>query len=1228
LCFDKLTQQIISAAEDEARKVAEAPNLLPPPKRRRRKPLKLFIPASLSALEYGNSSVNENNNLNISTTASMSEDNLPSSHPMSPSFVSHSQSQASPSSTSSRHSIDSAPPSPVNTVDSSTILPTIPSITALLSNPQFQSFKAKISAFHSAILNIDGVWRKKHEKQWRIERQEVRDRLAHVTMIVNNMKTEIDKKELSGTLSETENDRYLYFTRLRDDYHRRMDELDMNIHFPDPTERKYKLRLNAAEERITIGVEDLALERVSGQIKLSSKNGKILLEISDVVATINLYHLSLGGKGTRLYGSFVRPERVSLALTIKKILIPINYLSKRNNGPGHWVVDRAAAIFDIQVVKHVKGSASVPDSLIHWIIKTQIPKIILSSFDDLIPDEIGPLLSKVDQKFSLEGAFNIECDFTNNVWESSLESNTPEAELARKLINSGSSSPVTPALFYSRMLLLNNIIQACKLYKQNLPSCSLYHFANYIRHYSTCIDKDAQVLWTKLLTEWQLTLNSLEGSDSLWFFKFIESVASLDDKPLKFHFGLKKIDIEISITQAAKFYLDWTIKTVKKQIEEIKQKKEERRKRAMLGNNNGNNNNKSLQSLHVPNKSSLSLSQPSTPLSAASSMDSNSPSVGSRIIIDEDKNPVNPHEVIGEKVSDFIANPSDQKAAAIDQTATNLLNVKHNVRPRSLSTPAPQTPLSINNNTESESNTTENSIRIDAAESNESTGEDSTENSADSENELARILVAAEEWQQTVNTYLVTALDVIKQVSLIVNGQLTGGPEEAALTSTNKFDAQAKLSFNDILTSLAMPPLKLTIGAMEVIKHSNTSTPAIKIVTRVNPVYGFLETLTMLVDWKDPMIAHTYRFEFHTGILNLFPTFQQPLIQPSASAPTSATPPAVNLSLARVAVEGPIKPLLEWDKYLKVIESTNIIRASGTKNESTENKENNNDQNKQEQERKDKESLSLLMNKNNGVEYEAILMPYLMSKRHEMKVTVKLQLAVRQHEVKKKSKSNLLTNLLTGNTHEHNNEQQNHSRTPSLSVEDKNMPPLSAADEYAAAVAKTPTPHGSAALTTMDQSSGVTHKVPELTLPPSPSNSTAPSSEAIPVDISQPVATSISLLSAETVAAGSTVAIAAAEDQMAEKLSLYKHVRLEIHTPNNNNSNSSNQHKRSASTASTLVSHGEDVVTNVGQVEPVAELKVERDANDNIEPEEICFDLSFRATLFEIITDGLQLVTQ
>ena len=1134
-CFNAQSVNMFREAEDEARSRASKAatgelKLEPPPKPERRAPLKLAIPASLSYLEQNTAQPGGEGADPSETFAS----------PLSPQFAGSSSSSPSSTSVSSLgHSlpgseVTSPPATPTAAAAASSggsarvsvNIPTVPSVAALSASSSFAGFKSKIGAYHASISASEAEWEKRLEKRRRAERPGLRDRLAYVSSIVETMKKEQRKKEAAGTATTPEEDeRLAYFISLRDGYAHQLDQVELDIHFPDPTMRRYKLRVNAAEERITLAAEDVALERVSGVFKATVKGSHMQMEVSDVVARLIVYHFALAGKGTKVWGHFVKPDRVSLQLTIRRILIPLSYYSTKSKDLGRWVVDRAGAVFDLHVVKSIRGSASVPDSLIAWIIDKQVPKALLGVFEDLVPGELGQLFaSNPDHHVSLQGGFDVHCAFSNAVWEADLAGNSADSEAARQLLvppSSSASSSLPPALLQARMALVNNILQAARVHKV-LPTLTLNGVAAYIRRFSCSIDNTAQALWLKLLTEWQLMVNDLENAQSLWFFSFIERVAELDDKPLVLHFALNQINVGVGLVSATQWYLDAAIKAVAKRMQD------EKKKRAAIAagriSRGGSSSqlavNGSRHSLLVPSRTAASGtgSAPSSPLTGGSASTNSPSSRRSAAGGDED-------DVATDSLSNFIG---DDKAAKPRAPLT-----LQQSRPRSSSHPNLESPRAQG----------AQSIQIDAAEHPSTADEAVEEAVADlSDADIDSLMTIALDWQKTVQASLAAALDVVKSLSLTVAGSLTGGPPAAHPASSE--DAQLSVWVSRLSTQLTMPPLKVTIGALEFIKESITTTPQLKIATRVNPQSGSLESLTQIID-PATGLRYTYHFAFSAGALNLFPVLlahqQQQLFTSSLSAP-----PAVTFTLDETRLEGSLKPALDFDKYIHLEEKANVIRAAGsTPAEKAAEVE------KQNEEERVRRSMLTLIKGAPAVDVAAILLPYVLHRDHDMKVTVKLQIAVTNND-------------------------------PALARQAAiNNNAASASDAYKAAAT-----NGSAG----------NEALPALTIPEDngahASGPTAPSAVG--------TVTTISLLSSSS----SVLAINTAE--VAAKLNRYRHVVLSVDTP-------------SASRLQAIESKREQLGKELPD-----EIVVPTN-QQVIEPEQICVDVHFRATLAELITDILQL---
>ena len=853
----------------------------------------------------------------------------------------------------------------------------------------------------------------------------------------------------------------------------------------------------------------------------------------------------------------MQPERVTAQVTVKRVLIPLSYQpGKGEQEAGKWVVDAAAAVFDIHVVKSVKGAASVPDSLVAWIINTYIPKAALAAFDGLIPGEVGQLFSGSDYHVLLQGGFDIHCSFSNSVWEADLSGNSADSDAARSLVIPTDSqlalAPGGHEVVQARMHLLNNLIIAAKL-QRAIPSVSLNHFAAYIRHFSCCVDQAAQGVWLQLLTQWQLTLNELEGSQSLWFFNFIERIAAVDDKPLELHFALKQVSAGIGVVHAVSWSLDAAMREVQRQVEEEKKRRLHGGKSDILKRLHDHH------SLLVPSGASVSSSAPSSPHTASSrSPSSRASSIGDELADDEEA------PAVKDSISNFLASTEEDKGPAGPQSkqdgsgAAEAAAKRLLARPRSSSSPGVESPRNALSHTDSQ-----HSIRVDRPEEEEAAEAGKAAAAAREQQEreaaelltrenLEQILRGAEELKQTALTSLATGLDIVKSLSLTVAGALAGGPVQQDPQETE--DAQVTVSVSRFDTELTMPPLKLTIGAMDWIKSTVTTTPALKIVTRCNPLNGCLDTLTQLTDPSTGR-RYTYHFSFKAAVLSLFPLLLQHQQQLLFSSSLTAVP-AVSFKLDEMRLEGPLKPALEWEKYLRMEGHENVVRAHGSAQEKQAAVK------QQDDEEKMKAGLRALMNPKTGPDVAAILLPYLLSVDHQMRCVVKLQITIHNTDAGPSSAADAYRTAATN------------------PVTAASLPPLAVSDDAA----------GSGTSVSGNSGSGG----------------------------SRP--TSISLL-----ASSSSFGIAV--DELQDKLRQYRNVIVSVRTPSISRLRAMDDQMESkmpeqAAAAGAAPDAGDAAAE---QQRGPKEIVLEHGDTAVIEGEQICVDVSFKATLSQLIADVMQL---
>ena len=241
----------------------------------------------------------------------------------------------------------------------------------------------------------------------------------------------------------------------------------------------------------------------------------------------------------------------------------------------------------------------------------------------------------------------------------------------------------------------------------------------------------------------------------------------------------------------------------------------------------------------------------------------------------------------------------------------------------------------------------------------------------------------------------------------------------------------------------------------------------------------------------------------------------------------------------------------------------------------------------QDQEERLKQSLLSLIKGNDGVDVAAILLPYVLSKVHDMKVVVKLQIKVLNNDAATKVPASAAAAAPPSTA----------AAAPAASA--TAAAPASAAHAYlATASSAAPTVAPSAAPNGAAAAAAVAATLPALAIPEDKESAshTSGSNSASAVGS----VTSISLLSSSS----SSLAISTAELQ--EKLGRYRTVVLSVDTPSAS---------RSQAIDVAREQKGEEAPSSI----------VLHKSQEVMEAEDICVDVSFKATLAELITDILQL---
>lgn len=228
----------------------------------------------------------------------------------------------------------------------------------------------------------------------------------------------------------------------------RRGELGCDVHFPDSSGQKYKLR-SCPDIGVYLAARDLILEKVDGtfSVKIDSKNG-LLLDLSDVNVLLQVFDFKIKGKtSSKILGSVLSPKRVETKIQLKKIHIPLQYTPEKQR----WTADKKKLVFDVKIVKSIKGSLTAPDKLIQWIVTSVVPRLV-AKFAPLLPGEIGAYFQDNNNRVLVEGRFSIKGDISGAVWAAPLDGSSADSEEARRLVRKSGLSDL-------RCRVLTHLIQ-------------------------------------------------------------------------------------------------------------------------------------------------------------------------------------------------------------------------------------------------------------------------------------------------------------------------------------------------------------------------------------------------------------------------------------------------------------------------------------------------------------------------------------------------------------------------------------------------------------------------------------------------------------------------------------------------------------------------------------------------------------------------------------------------
>jgi hypothetical protein len=117
-----------------------------------------------------------------------------------------------------------------------------------------------------------------------------------------------------------------HYQQMYSECQKQYEQLQLRKHFPG----YWKLKV-CAEEGVYLGARDLSLEDIRGCFKISAHAGQIVVQLTELRAVVQVFHLSLQGRMT-LLNSLVSPSRVDLVVK-GQISIVLNYVANASAAP-------------------------------------------------------------------------------------------------------------------------------------------------------------------------------------------------------------------------------------------------------------------------------------------------------------------------------------------------------------------------------------------------------------------------------------------------------------------------------------------------------------------------------------------------------------------------------------------------------------------------------------------------------------------------------------------------------------------------------------------------------------------------------------------------------------------------------------------------------------------------------------------------------------------------------
>jgi len=335
-----------------------------------------------------------------------------------------------------------------------------------------------------------------------------------------------------------------------------LSQVRLEQHFPRGM--MWKIKVDAGDGTF-IGVRDLEVGKINADFRVETgsrgESDRIRLYVKNIVATVGLLDLSIRGANTRarILGGLLTPtiNRLDLDVTGGWTLELKFIQGDSKKAQSRWAEVKEKTKFELELTRRVTGLTTIrlPQSFIQQLTKYLIPRLISGIIRNILPPQLGVILSEANDEIALTGRVVAQGDMSPKVWREPIVGPTPAARQAREAIGINEEEAVM-----IDFMLRGPRAAACG-FKQK--AISLARLFKWRLRYATF-----------RIGELEGMLNLIQADaptevPSGWFAQIMKYVSMLAKKPIDIKVELKRVDMDMDLSQAVYAGLDMYVSSFK-----------------------------------------------------------------------------------------------------------------------------------------------------------------------------------------------------------------------------------------------------------------------------------------------------------------------------------------------------------------------------------------------------------------------------------------------------------------------------------------------------------------------------------------------------------------------------------------------------------------------------------------------------------------------------------------